>query len=700
MIKYLVLFLAFSTLTHGRSADGYPGIAPNWSNARKVQVGTSNTGTNSLVWFTSAQGILTETYFPTIDKAQIKDAQLIATDHKSFFAEEKVNTNHGTEVLGPTLVKHINTHHGNKFSVEHTYFTLENSSVLVDEVTVNSYVDGISYYLLVNSALNNTGYHDNAYATETGLRFSEGETSLNVSATTGFLKKSVGYVGYTDGYQDISADFLFNDIYTEAANGNVAGTAEIKIPARKGQYKFYIVYDFEGQRTFSADFLKSQKEKYVANWNRYLHSMKSPYGIHTKERNLYLRSLYTLRVHEDKLNPGAMIASLSVPWGEMQYESSHHQVGGYHLIWPRDLFHVSLAFISAGDIDAPLRALRFLKRIQYKSGKWDFGNGQRVVPKLGAFPQNVWVDGREYWSGYQLDQVGYPIQLFYHIYEQVSDKQKKALFREFREMLRLALDFIVDYGPWTNQERWEENFGISPSSFSVAAAALKVGAKLFNNPYYEEVAHSWLNKENDNIHTWTFTTNGVYGDGNYYIRIGGCNNYLASWNPNDGAWCFVANSDKWVEQTRYLDQGFLKLALMGLVDADDWRLLTTLEKLNQNIRVQIGKYSGWYRYSFDAYDPPSGKGRLWPLLSGEHGRFAIERFRVGNLSWDDTLKTVDNILESYHFFANDGMMIPEQVYEHDGSGTNAATPLAWSHAEYIKLLWSKKLRANVENLLH
>ena len=93
------------------------------------------------------------------------------------------------------------------------------------------------------------------------------------------------------------------------------------------------------------------------------------------------------------------------------------------------------------------------------------------------------------------------------------------------------------------------------------------------------------------------------------------------------------------------------------------------------------------------------KGRLWPLLGGEHGRYSIERYREGLSNWKDAVKKVDPILDSFVNFSNAGQMIPEQVFEKTGKGTGAATPLAWSHAEFIKLLWSKKLKKNVENPL-
>ncbi|OYW25885.1 MAG: hypothetical protein B7Z44_17775, partial [Caulobacter sp. 12-67-6] len=55
-------------------------------------------------------------------------------------------------------------------------------------------------------------------------------------------------------------------------------------------------------------------------------------------------------------------------------------------------------------------------------------------------------------------------------------------------------------------------------------------------------------------------------------------------------------------------------------------------------------------------------------------------------------------VKAMELFANDGLLIPEQVWDGVGAdtahpyvrgeGTDSATPLAWSHAEYVKLLRS------------
>jgi len=676
---------------------GYPGVIPNWSVAKKVQVGTSNTGTKSLVWFTNATGILTETYFPTIDAAQLKDSQILVTDGKTFLLQEREDTLHEVEAVSASLVKLVNKDKEHRFSISHTYYTMADKSVLVDEIEINAHVDGLSFYLLANPALNNTGFNDTGYVNKDHLTFFEDNTELSIRSTIPMTDMSIGFVGYTDGYQDLKDNFLLDNKFGYANNGNIAGIAKFKISPKTGTTKFYITYNFEKDDViYSPKQLAFEKKQYNKGWDKYLDNIKTPANLNKVHADLYARSLYTLRIHEDKLTPGALIASLSKPWGDEMFEHPGVFNGGYHLVWPRDLYHVCTAFVQAGDLDAPRRALQFLKSVQYQSGYWNF-NG-RTIPRKGAFPQNVWTDGNEYWGGLQLDQTAYPIHIFYQLWTRANAIEKEKLLADFGDMMKQALEFVNTFGPWSAQERWEENFGISPSTFSAAASALILGDKIFSNTNYAQTADSWLNKPGDNIHTWTFTNKGHFQDGQYYIRVAGCSHHTATWNPNDGSTCTVSNSGERVEQTKLLDQGFLKLALLGLVPASDWRIKHSKDVVDKTIRVKTPNGYGWYRYSHDAYGEAK-RGRLWPLLSGEHGRFAIERYRVNDLSWDEAEKEVNTVLESYTKFANKGNMIPEQVWEHTGEGTGGATPLAWSHAEYVKLLWSKAKKKNVENLL-
>ncbi len=712
-IKYILTLLSvlsvYSTassagIRSGGEAFGAPGLPGNWASAKKIQVGTFYEGTGvakSPLWFTVAEGTLTDVYYPTVDQAQIRDSQFLITDGSTFFIQEK-DLKRETEVLSPSLVRITNSDHAGRFKISHTYFTLKDSATLIDEVEVQVNQDGLRLYLLTKPQLNNTAAYDSARVNTEGFLFQEKQTQLQVGVSTGFRKKSVGFVGSSDGFQDLARDYKMDFDFTSASNGSVASTGEIQIPQTKGHYKFYVTYSFgtSNKRTKLTDYTQAKNE-YVSSWSNYLNRLKVPTKLSAAESLLYYRSLYTLKCHEDKLNPGAFIASLSIPWGESQVESQGSEIGGYHLIWNRDLFNVSIALLAAGDYESALNALRYLKKVQYKPGAGYWNLNPRIIPKAGAWPQNMWVTGKPYWEGFQIDQTAFPVHLFYHLYLKTNESERENLLNEFKPMLTSALTHISTYGPWTHQERWEENFGISPSSFSAAASALIIGSKIFDKTSYGQnlvnTANRWLYTPNDNIDTWTFTTKGYHGNGHYYLRIAGGSSYDAAWNPNDNSYIHIANSSQKIAQDKVLDQGFLQLALLGLKPGNSSMIKNSKNIVDQQISYMTPKGRGWYRYSFDAYGE-EGKGRLWPLLSGEHGRFAIERFSANDLSWIDVLKETNTIVDSFLRFANSGLMIPEQVFE-NGEGTGGATPLAWSHAEYIKLLWSVENKHNIENVL-
>src|SRR3990170_8882437 len=71
-----------------REAFGQPGIEPRWTHGGKDGVGTAYAAPSRL-WFTLWNGIVTEVYFPTIDRPQVRDLQYLISDERTFFHEEK-----------------------------------------------------------------------------------------------------------------------------------------------------------------------------------------------------------------------------------------------------------------------------------------------------------------------------------------------------------------------------------------------------------------------------------------------------------------------------------------------------------------------------------------------------------------------------------------------------------------------------------
>jgi glucoamylase len=88
--------------------------------------------------------------------------------------------------------------------------------------------------------------------------------------------------------------------------------------------------------------------------------------------------------------------------------------------------------------------------------------------------------------------------------------------------IKLAAEFLAHNGPRTDQERWEEMAGYSPSTIATEISGLVCAASLAQEvgdhgaaDFYLKKADEWRN----NVAAWTFTTTGFHGNGKYYIRI-------------------------------------------------------------------------------------------------------------------------------------------------------------------------------------
>jgi glucoamylase len=207
-------------------------------------------------------------------------------------------------------------------------------------------------------------------------------------------------------------------------------------------------------------------------------------------------------------------------------------------------------------------------------------------------------------------------------------------------------------------------------------------------------------------------------DGRHYLRIAN------DQDPNDGDPIEGANGQPALDERRILDPGFLELVRYGVRPANDPYVLDSLAELDddalpQRLRVRYplpcdgATVSGWRRYGNDGYGErtddgsayagghPDQRGRIWPFLSGERGHFELERLKAergGTLGAAELDRLRAAYVEAMECFANDGLMLPEQVWDGVGSndaygfatgeGTDSATPLAWSHAEYVKLVRS------------
>ena len=552
-----------------------------WPTAAKNGFGTSHT-LASKVWFTLANGVMTEVFYPTIDAPKVKRLQLLVnTDAR--VEEEPNDTLHRMELPSPASLtfRQVNTAKSGQYTITKTYVTdPRRNSVLIDVQFVSRVPAHISIHYdptlsnKGNSALMSDCKADPRIRFRCTIALGFGENATNA---------------------------------TSVARGSLA-------------------------RGFAA----TQRE-YEAGWSRYVAGLPRVEPKYQRQFNVAAMVLHGL---EDKTFRGAVIASPSVPWGGGP-NADEATISGYHAVWSRDLYHVATAFIALGDRSAANRVVDYLFRVQQKPD--------------GSFPRNSWVDGRPIGDGVQMDQVALPIVLAYQLRR--NDRQT------WQKHVKPAADFIVQRGPKTDQDRWEEKSGYFAATVAAEIAGLVCAAKIA-------------------------TTNG----------------------DTDSAKRYLNTADEWARNIEPLnesvvDAGFLEFVRLGIRPANDPVMVNSLAKVDATIKVTTPAGDAWYRYNNDKYgETPDGGdfdgrnsvGRLWTLLTGERGEYEIA---AGDLV------AARNRLDTMARFANDGFMIPEQVWDRSespgeafrfGAGTGSATPLAWSMAQFIRLAMNIKHGRNLE----
>lgn len=716
-----------------QQAPGASLAAPGtWTTGGKDGIGTSaetHTDQNqgvSKVWYTMSRGQLNEVYFPQVDVANVEDLMFLVTDGTSFVDNERDNTEHVVELADPTSLKYrqVNTAKNGKYSITKTYVTDPARSTLLIETSFRPTVPGLQLYVVYNPSLANSSGGDTGRwdpGTDS-LVSNEGAVASALKSSSGFLGQSTGYVGHpdSDGYQNIIANKELANTYTNAdVPGNIVQTAQIAVDEAGAATTFTVGLGFAEDEAAAAATVTASldagfpaaESNYDQGWHDYLNGLFSRVPIprsvsdNAQLRNTYTTSLMVLKAHEDKDHPGANVASLTVPWGDVTDAADPDQAG-YHHVWARDLYHVATAQLAAGDRDAAQRSVDYLFNTQQIKQEVT-SDGQTLQP--GAFPRFSRLDGvTDRGCCEQFDQNAYPIILQWQLNHATPDAERWA-------QIKLTAEHIAKTGPWTPAERWEEQDGLSPSTFAAEIAGLVAAGDLarINGDTdaagrYEGTANNWR----DQMDNWTFTEKGTFGDGSYYERIDG------SYNADDTKTrCFKAGC---FYERDIVDAGFLDLVRLGIRSADHPAVVGSLPELDTTtsepgtMKTLSGRGDYWYRYNHDNYgedqngagwtgavDRPTTTGRLWPLLSGERGEY---RLAAGGT---ESAAAAGDLLAMANSAGDSSYLIPEQIWDQDSTQTNgidlvtgehtgSATPLAWATAQFVRLALSIDVGKPVE----
>jgi len=727
--------LAFAAPSASAAPDG-PGALSHFDLSRKDCLGTAR-NTTSKVWFTIANGVLSDVYYPTADNTNVETMQYIVTDGSTFTDLQTRDTTYTVKLLSNNSqaldCEVTTTAKSGKYSIITDYLTDTNENTLVMNVQFKPLVGNKSNYKLYvryDPSINgnggggsgNGGGDSGTIDTSTGhnvpIAFDTNTTSQAANrtyavpvysaldASTPFTQVSNGFVGQpSDGLVQLDTSHQLTALYSQATNGNLVQTSQADI-SKGGKFTLALGFGTNqadavsaAEASLATNFNKLQKS-YEAGWNAYDNGLTAPApdfkGVQGNQwrqkqwRQLvaeYYLSANVVKASEDKTFPGAIVASLSSPWGQAVSAGDPNNLffGSYREVFARDLYEAWTGLLLDGDFATARDAVNFL-----------FNNQQLAD---GSMPRNSLLNGKPAPDTFntQLDECSYPIIMAYQL--RMTDSNL------YLNHIKPAANFVISHGPSFGPERWEEQGGYSPSTISAEIAGLVAAADIAKINHDTQSARVWLGVADDwqrSVEGWTVTTNGPLASHPYFIRLS------KTGDPNAAISYNVGNGGPTLDQRSVIDAGFLELVRLGLVSSNDTAVTESLPVVDATIETTTPSGAGWHRYNGDGYGDgatdghpwaPSGQGtgHLWPVLTEERGEYDVS---TGQSS------TALTLLSTMQNFASGVGLIPEQDWElpnlaaspfgtdptiasigfQNGQPAGSAAPLTWSAGVYVRLM--------------
>ena len=715
------------------AADG-PGALSHFDLARKDCLGTAR-NTTSKVWFTVANGVLSDVYYPTIDNTNVETLQYVVTDGSTFTDLQTRDMTSTAEALDSTGMscRVTSVAASGRYSIVTDYVADPDTNAILMKVafTVNNGKSNkpgadLRLYLRFDPTVNgnggggsgNGGADSATTDSSTGhavLVASDPNTTTNAvnrdyaqpvfAALDGpFAETTNGFAGAaSDGLTQLDTSRALTTSYTSASNGNVVQTARVAGGKKNsgGSLDFIVALGFGASQASAVQTAESAlqdrfdraRAESEQGWDAYDSRLNDPPrripGIKGKRVNelraSYVVNANVLKASEDKTFPGAIVASMTSPWGQAisAGDPANTYFGSYREVFARDLYEIWTGLMADGDRATARDATLFLFNRQQQAD--------------GSMPRNSLVNGKTAPDSFntQLDETSYPLLM--------ADELHLTDPSLYSNHIKPAANFVASHGPAFGVERWEEQDGYSPSTIAAEIAGLVAAADLADANHDTVSAAVWRGVADDfqrSIKGWTVTTNGPLAP-RYFIRLS------KTGDPNAAIAYNVGNGGPTLDQRTVIDAGFLELARLGELPASDPDILASLPVVDATIRSNTASGPGWHRYNGDGYGDnasdgrpwaPSGvgTGHLWPALSSER---AEQSLQTGDASGAASL------LDGMDQFAGGVSLIPEQDWESpnlppspfgtppdiasigfaNGEPAGSADPLNWSAASFVRL---------------
>ncbi len=723
-----MLSFAHASSPAGTALDG-PGALSHFDLSRKDCLGTAR-NTTSKVWFTLANGVLSDVYYPTIDNTNVETLQYIVTDGSTFTDLQARDTTYTVQALDERALdcEVTTTAKSGKYRIITDYLTDPDQNTVAMRVHFVPLVGDLSTYKLYvryDPSINgnggggsgngggdtgiidtSTGHNvpiafDTKTASQAANRTYASPVYSALDASKPFTQVSNGFVGQpSDGLKQLDSAHALTNIFSEADNGNLVQTVQADI-SQGGHLTLALGFGTKqadavsaAEGTLATNFSQITKN-YEAGWEAYDAGLNAPpshfNGVsgdqwHQLVDEYYL-SANVIKASEDKTFPGAVVASLSSPWGQSLSAGDPNNLffGSYREVFARDLYEAWTGFLLDGDLSTARNMVNFL-----------FNNQQRPD---GSMPRNSLLNGKLAPDsfGTQLDEASYPIIMAFQL--GMTDASL------YQNHIKSAANFVIGHGPSFGVERWEEQSGYSPSTISAEIAGLVAAADIAKVNGDMQSAQIWLGVADDwqrSLEGWTVTTNGSLAQHPYFIRLS------KTGDPNAAISYNVGNGGPTLDQRTVIDAGFLELVRLGLKPFSDPAVTESLPVVDKIIETNTASGPGWHRYNGDGYGDgasdghpwaPTGQGtgHLWPLLTEERGEYDLA-------SGDAT--TALTLLDTMRRFGSGVGLIPEQDWElpdlaaspfgsdptvasigfQNGHAAGSAAPLTWSAGVYVRLL--------------
>jgi glucoamylase len=711
------------------AAPGGPGGLSHFDLARKDCLGTARNST-SKVWFTVANGVLSDVYYPTIDNTNVETMQFAVTDGATFTdlqSRDMTSTARALDDSGMAC-EVTSTPANGRYTLVTDYVVDPNANALLIKVALKQRAGrSLRLFVRFDPTVNGNGGGGSgnggadSAVTDTSTGHPVLVASDPVTATTAsnrdyaqpvfaaldgpFAESTNGFAGTpSDGLTQLDASRALTTSYTDAANGNVVQTARI---AARGDGRD----DDDNAVTLALGFgptqaaaVQTAESSLARRFERALHESREGWAAYDRRlndppkklaglahgradelRDSYFVSANVLKASEDKTFPGAIVASMTSPWGQAVSagDPANTYFGSYREVFARDLYEIWTGLIADGDLATARDATLFLFERQQLAD--------------GSMPRNSLVNGRTApdTGGIQLDETAYPLLM--------ADELHLTDAALYENHIKPAANFVASHGPSFGVERWEEQGGFSPSTIAAEIAGLVAAADLADANHDAVSAAVWRGVADDfqrSIKGWTVTTNGPLAP-RYFIRLS------KTGDPNAAISYNVGNGGPTLDQRSVIDAGFLELSRLGELPASDPDIAASLPVVDATIRSDTASGFGWHRYNGDGYGDRStdgrpwaptgvGTGHVWPALSSERAEQSLQS--------GDAAGAVA-LLDGMDRFAGGVGLIPEQDWESpdlarspfgtppetasigfaNGEPAGSAGPLNWSAASFVRL---------------